>query len=143
MSDEHYRRLERMYVDAPVSRWYGATITVSEGRAEVRFAVRPEFLHAANAVHGSIYFRALDDAAFFSANSMVADVFVLTVSFTVQFIRPVATGALTASGRLVHGGRQLLHAESDLRDDAGRLLGRGLGVFSRSAIALTPEIGYR
>ncbi len=143
MSDEHYRRLERLYAGAPISRWYGARITVGEGRAEVTFDIRPEFHHAANAVHGSVYFRALDDAAFFAANSMVAEVFVLTVSFTVQFVRPVVDGKVTASGRLLHGGGRLLHATSELRDDAGRLLGSGTGVFARSRIALGPEIGYR
>src|SRR6185503_18075324 len=80
--DEHHRKLERLYAKAPVSRWYGATIAIDDARAEVRIAVRPEFHHAANAVHGSVYFRALDDAAFFAANSRVRDVLVLTVSYT-------------------------------------------------------------
>ena len=33
-------------------------------------------------------------------------------------------------------------AESDLLDEAGKLLARGSGVFTRSAIALDPSIGY-
>ena len=58
---EHYRKLERLYAAAPVSQWYGATIAIAEGQAEVRIATRTEFYHAAHAVHGSVYFRALDD----------------------------------------------------------------------------------
>ena len=34
--------------------------------------------HAANAAHGTIYFKMLDDAAFYAANSMVSDRFLLT-----------------------------------------------------------------
>jgi acyl-coenzyme A thioesterase PaaI-like protein len=34
--------------------------------------------HSIHAVHGSVYFKALDDAAFFAVNSLVEDVFVLT-----------------------------------------------------------------
>lgn len=139
---EHYHKLEHLYRAAPISRWYGITVNISDGHAEVRLPVRPEFYHAANAVHGSVYFRALDDAAFFAANSRVLDVLVLTVSFTVHFARPVASGELRAVGRLVHASGRLFMAESELLDDAGLLLARGSGVFTRSAIALDASIGY-
>jgi uncharacterized protein (TIGR00369 family) len=143
MSDvEHYRRLERLYAAAPVSRWYGSAIAIADGRAEVRLPTRQEFFHAAHAVHGSVYFRLLDDAAFFAANSRVRDVLVLTVSFTVQFARPVAQGELRAVGQVLHEGGRLLLAEADLVDEADALLAHGSGVFTRSAIALEPGIGY-
>src|SRR6266498_4812701 len=104
---EHHRKLERLYAAAPVSQWYGATITIGDGESEVRVTTRPEFYHAAHAVHGSVYFRALDDAAFFSVNSRVREVLVLTVSFTVHFARPVTSGELRARGRLLHGSGRL------------------------------------
>jgi uncharacterized protein (TIGR00369 family) len=131
-----------MYTAAPISRWYGISIAVADGAAEVRLPVRPEFYHAANAVHGSVYFRALDDAAFFAANSRVREVLVLTVSFTIQFARPIMNGEMRAVGRIVHESGRLFMAESDLFDDAGKLLGRGSGVFTRSSIALDASIGY-
>src|SRR5262245_4208730 len=141
-AEAHFRKLEHLYQVAPVSRWYGTSIRVGDGRAEVRFPVRPEFFHAAGAVHGSVYFRALDDAAFFAVNSRVREVLVLTVSFTVHFARPVATGELRAVGRLLHGGGRLFFAESDLWNDNGELLAHGSGVFARSAISLDSSIGY-
>ena len=140
--EEHYRKLERAYAGAPVSQWYGSTVSVADSRAEVRFAIRPEFHHAAHAVHGSVYFRALDDAAFFAVNSRVRDVFVLTVSFTVHFAGPVSSGEMRATGRILHGGGRLFMAESTLVNDAGEVLGHGSGVFTRSSIALGPGIGY-
>ena len=48
-SDEHYRKLERMYAGAPINEYYRPTLTVSEGAAEVVIAVRPDFFHAARA----------------------------------------------------------------------------------------------
>jgi len=141
-NDEHHRKLERLYASAPVTRWFGSRIAIGDGQAEVRIPVRPEFHHAANAVHGSIYFRALDDAAFFAANSRVADVFVLTVSYTVHFARPVTNGELRAVGRLMHASGRLFFAEAELVDGEGQLLGRGSGVFTRSSIALDPAVGY-
>jgi uncharacterized protein (TIGR00369 family) len=139
---EHFRRLERMYASAPITQGQGTTIRIEEGTAEVRLPVRRELHHAAGALHGSAYFRVLDDAAFFAANSRVPDVLVLTVSLTVHFIRPVIAGELRATGRLIHRGGQLLTAESQAFDGSGRLVGQGTGTFMRSRIPLDASIGY-
>ena len=141
-NDGHYRKLEQLYAAAPVTAWFGSSIRICDGQAIVRIPVRPEFYHAAGAVHGSVYFRALDDAAFFAANSRVEDGLVLTVSFTVHFTAPVREGELRAEGRVVHEAGRLVFAESELRDDGGGLLAKGSGTFTRSRIALTAEIGY-
>jgi uncharacterized protein (TIGR00369 family) len=142
MDDEHHRKLERLYASAPISRWQGATIEIGDGRSDVRIPVRPELFHSASAVHGSMYFRALDDAAFFAVNSRVRDVFVLTVSFTVHLARPVTSGELRATGRVLHASGRLFFADATLVDSQGQMLGQGSGVFTRSSIALEPGIGY-
>ena len=138
----HYRKLEQMYAVAPVSRWYGAAIRVSDGEASVRIPVRNDFYHAAAGVHGSVYFRALDDAAYFAVSSRVEDALMLTVSFTVHFTAPVQQGELHAEGRIVHEAGRLFVAHAELRDDKGCLLAVGSGTFTRSKVLLTPGIGY-
>jgi uncharacterized protein (TIGR00369 family) len=139
---EHYRKLERMYVSAPTNAYYAPTISIAEGRAEVTIAVRPEFFHAAGAVHGAVYFKLLDDAAFFAANSLVDDLFLVTVSFNLYLTRPVAEGQMRAVGRVVHHSRRLLIAEAELADASGREIARGSGTFMRSAIPLSSVAGY-
>ena len=139
---EHFRKLERLYHGAPINQFFRPTLAVSHGAAELVLPVRPEFFHAAHAVHGSIYFKALDDAAFFAVNSLVTDVFVLTASYNLYLTRPVTEGVLRALGRVVHRSRQLFLAEAELLDAEGRQVGRGSGSFMRSAIPLTPAVGY-
>jgi uncharacterized protein (TIGR00369 family) len=141
-SDEHYRRLERLYLSAPINRIFEPDIRVSEGAAEVGLAVQPAFHHAAHALHGSVYFKCLDDAAYFAANSVILDVFVLTVTFNIVLLRPVTTGRILASGRLVHTSRSLQVAEAELRDEHQKLVATGSGTFMRSTIALGPAVGY-
>ena len=138
----HYRKLEQLYASAPVTQWYGASLHITDGEATVRIPVRRDVLHAAGAAHGSVYFRALDDAAFFAVNSRVGDVFVLTVSFTAHFLVPARDGELIAVGRVVHEAGRLFVGESVVRDQSGRLLATGSGTFTRSSIALRPEMGY-
>jgi uncharacterized protein (TIGR00369 family) len=141
-NEEHYRRLERMYLSAPINAYYEPTIHISTGRAQVVIPVRRQLFHAADAVHGAVYFKLLDDAAFFAANSLVDDVFVLTVSFTVYFTRPVSQGEMKATGRVVHRSRRLVIAEAELVDSAGREIGRGSGTFMRSNVELSAVPGY-
>lgn len=142
MPEAHYRKLERMYLAAPTNEYYRPAIRISDSAAEIRIAVRRDFFHAANAVHGSVYFKALDDATFFAANSVVEDVFVLTVSFNLYLLRPVSDGEIVARGTLVSRSKRLLVAEGTLTDSRGHEIARGSGTFMPSTIALTPDIGF-
>ncbi|MCU0234719.1 MAG: PaaI family thioesterase [Thermoanaerobaculales bacterium] len=142
MTDDHFHRLERMYLAAPFNDAYRPTIAVRSGEAEITFAVGPHFHHAARSVHGAVYFKALDDAAFFAVNSLVEDVFVVTVSFNVYFVRPMGEGVVRCRGTVVNASRNLWVAESVLEDQDARLLGRGSGTFMRSRLALADAMGY-
>jgi uncharacterized protein (TIGR00369 family) len=140
---EHYRRLERMYLTkASINDYFNPSIAIGDGEAEIRIEVDPKFFHAAGAVHGTVYFKALDDAAYFAANSVVEDVFVLTTNFNIQLLRPVTEGILIAKGTLVSKTRSLLVADAELRDDRDRLVGRGTGNFMKSQMRLEDIQGY-
>ncbi|MFI5310360.1 MAG: PaaI family thioesterase [Gemmatimonadales bacterium] len=142
LDDEHFRKLERMYASAPINRYFRPALRVSEGGAEVTMTVRDDFFHAAHAVHGAVYFKALDDAAFFAASSLVTDVFMLTVSFNIQLLRPVSGGVLRAVGKVVHRSRSLILADAELTSDEGKPVARGSGSFMPGKTALSAAIGY-
>ena len=141
-NEEHYRKLENMYHSAPCNEYYEPSLKVKKGFAEIIIPVKKNFFHAAGAVHGSTYFKALDDAAFFSANSLVENVFVLTTNFTIYLTGPISSGKMRASGKVVKSTRSQLLAESILYDSKDREIARGIGSFVRSTIDLGPEIGY-
>lgn len=105
-------------------------------------AVRPDMHHAAHAAHGAVYFKMLDDAAFFAVQSLVTEVFVLTVSFSVYLLAPVVDGEMVATGNVVHQSKRLFLAESVIQV-GGQTVGRGNGSFMRSAVRLEEKIGYR
>ena len=86
-------------------------------------------------------FKALDDAAFFAAASVVPDRFVVTVSFTVYLTRPVTGGALRAEGQVTSQTTNLLVAESVLYN-GDREVARGSGTFMPSKVALNTALGY-
>ncbi len=140
----HYRALESLYGSAPVNALFDSRLEiVGEGRSRIEFVVTEAAYHAAGAAHGTIYFKMLDDAAFYAANTLVTDRFLLTTSFNLHFTKPVRAGKVVAEGRWVSGRRRVLVAESRLVDAEGDEIGRGTGTFMRSRIALSSLPGYR
>ncbi len=139
----HWQALERLYASAPINSLFESKIAIeAEGRAQIRFTVDARMHHAAGAAHGTIYFKMLDDAAFYAANTLVTDRFLLTTSFNLHFVRPLREGPVVAEGRWISGRRRVLVAESRLLDAEGEEIGRGTGTFMRSRIALSGLPGY-
>ncbi len=140
----HHRALEALYASAPVNSLFESRLEiVAEGQSRIRFRVDERVHHAAGAAHGTVYFKMLDDAAFYAANSMVSDRFLLTTAFNLHFTKPIRTGEVVAEGRWVSGRRRVFVAESRLIDAEGDEIGRGTGTFMRSHIALAGLPGYR
>ena len=139
----HYRALERLYRAAPVNALFPSQLEiVGEGRSRLTFTILPQVFHAAGAAHGTIYFKMLDDAAFYAANSLVTDRFLLTTSFNLHFTKPVRAGEVVAEGRWISGRKRVLVGEARLIDAEGDEIGRGTGTFMRSRIALSSLPGY-
>ena len=140
----HLRALESLYNSAPINRLFESRIVLpAAGRSEIRFSVRPDSFHAANAAHGTLYFKMLDDAAFYAANGLVSDRFLLTTAFNLHFTNPMRGGEARAEGRWISGKRRVFVAEARIVDADGEECARGTGTFMRSHIALSGLDGYR
>lgn len=140
--DQHYRCLESMYQAAPINKIYPPKMTVSKGEAVIEIELKKDYFHSAGAVHGSVYFKLLDDSAFFAANSLEEEVFVLTSSFTTYITRPVSSGKMRAVGKVVNKNRSQWIAESVVYDEENREIARGNGIFVRSKVLLKEADGY-
>ena len=145
MKDPHFEKLERMYLSAAINTdLYDSTqIEISQNKAVISLDISDKYFHALGALHGSVYFKLLDDASFFAVNSAVRDVFVLTASYHVHFLRPVMGGSITAIGELSEVSGKYFLANADLYDEKDRKVGFGSGRFVRSKIELNEEIGYK
>ena len=140
--DRHFVALQNMYLAAPINEFYGPSIEVSDSEAIIEIEVTGDLFHSFGAVHGSVYFKMLDDAAFFAANSLEREVFVLTTSFTTYLTRPVSSGILRSLGRVVNRNKSQFIAEAILYDSEDNEVGRGSGVFVRSKVPLSEARGY-
>jgi uncharacterized protein (TIGR00369 family) len=142
-AEAHYRALESLYAAAPINRLFHSRLEITgEGLARIHFDVEPGHFHAAGAAHGTTYFKMLDDAAFYAANSLVNDFFLLTTAFNLLLTRPMKEGPVIAEGRWVNGRRRVLVADARLIDSEGEEVARGTGTFMRSRIPLATLSGY-
>ncbi|MBC8319494.1 MAG: PaaI family thioesterase [Bacteroidetes bacterium] len=145
MNKSHFEKLERMYLQANVNKMIFDTTTckITKERSEISLVVSEKYFHALGAIHGSVYFKLLDDACFFSVNSIVEDVFVLTTSFNINLIRPANHGLIKAIGRVKFKSKELYVAEATLYNAEGREIAFGTGNFAKSKIPLSEDIGYK
>jgi uncharacterized protein (TIGR00369 family) len=140
----HFRSLESLYAAAPINRLFDSRLEiVAPGVARITFDLDERHFHAAGAVHGTSYFKMLDDAAFYACNSLVTDRFLLTTAFNLLFTRPLKAGRVIAEGRWVSGKRRVFVGDARLIDADGDEAARGTGTFMRSRIALSGLPGYR
>ena len=143
-AEAHFRALEALYRSAPVNALFDSRLAILEaGRSEIIFTVDPQTFHAAEAAHGTLYFKMLDDAAFYAANSLVTDRFLLTTAFNLHFTKPLRGGEARAEGRWISGRRRVFVAEARIVDADGEECARGTGTFLRSHIGLSGLAGYR
>src|SRR3989337_2006604 len=116
-AEAHLRALEALYGSAPINGLFESSIAIPKpGHSRIRFTVAPDSFHAAGAAHGTLYFKMLDDAAFYAANSLVTDRFLLTTAFNLHFTKPMRGGSAVAEGRWISGRRRVALGGARVRD---------------------------
>ncbi|MFP4417804.1 MAG: PaaI family thioesterase [Chitinivibrionales bacterium] len=138
----HFAGLESMYYAAPINTMYKPSISVSRGSCVIEMAADNQFFHSGGTLHGSIYFKMLDDAAFFAANSLSREFLLSTAQFSLHFIRAAGSGMITATGEILQRGKLLSVAESRLFDHKERLIAKGSGSFVSTGVLLKDAHGY-
>ena len=144
MNTEHFVKLKNMYLRANINTYIYDSIEceIELKKCTISMTISEKYFHSLGAIHGSVYFKMLDDSAFFAVNSIIQDVFVLTTSFNTNIVKPVNSGKIIAVGKVRFESKSLFIAESTLFDDNGNEVAFGTGHFVRSRISLTKEIGY-
>ena len=111
----------------PIARTLGLVlVSVEPGRAVVELAVDPaRHTNPMGTLHGGVLCDLADLAMGVAYGGTLADdESFTTVELTTNFLRPVWRGTLTASARVVHGGRSVGLVECDVTDAHGRLVAR-------------------
>ena len=133
-----------MYLNANINTMMFSTTTakISEAKAEIGLTISKKHFHALGAIHGSVYFKLLDDSAYFAVSSLIKDYFILTTSFNLNIIKPASKGILTGIGKVKFQSKNIFTAESKIIDEQGNEIAFGTGNFLKSKVPLSKDIGY-
>lgn len=110
----------------PVARLIGFTLTdVEPGRAVVTFEAGPQHANPMGTLHGGVLCDVADAAMgmAYAATLDEGETFT-TLELKINYLKPVRTGVLTATGRVVKGGRTVGLVECDVVDAKERLVAR-------------------
>lgn len=121
------RRIQRGELPPPpVATLIGFTIgSIEPGRVVMEMDAGPQHANPMGTVHGGILCDLADAAMGMAyASSLDEGETFTTLELKINFLKPVWTGRLTATGRLVKGGRTVGLTECDVVDDKDRLVAR-------------------
>lgn len=115
---------------APVARLVDAQLeSVDPGRVQVRYAVKPEFMHPGRAVQGGIVTAYADMAMALAAHTLLAEgEYLATSQLSISFLAPVTQGPVFAEGTVVKRGRGTLFLEAVVKDGDGAELARATSI---------------
>ena len=143
MQEQHFKKLENMYHAAPFQELIKSKLKITQGEAELEMEIDPILHHAANAIHGFVYFKMMDDVAIFAANSLEKEFFLLTSSFNLYFLRPVQYGKIRGVGKVVSKTKTQYIAGAVIYNDENKEIGRGSGTFAISRKPFADVPGYK
>jgi uncharacterized protein (TIGR00369 family) len=110
----------------PIAELIGFTLTsIEPGRAVIDFTAEPRHANPMGTLHGGVLGDIADAAMGMAwASTLGEGETFTTLELKINFLRPVWTGRLTATGRVVSGGRTVGLLECDVTDDKQRLVAR-------------------
>ncbi len=139
INSQHFRRLEHIYADKPMSPRDMDNVAVALGRAELSAQIDTGQLSPQALANHTHYHDMLADAASLAAGSLVEDRVVVAEQFDMHVLKPGYSGTVMASARVALAQPPRYRVEVQLTNGAGEVLARGSGVFTPSTTELPPD----
>lgn len=144
-SHDHFQALIALFNAAPINQkiYESSRLEISEGKAEYFLSIESQYFHGGGALHGSVYFKMLDDSAYFAAASHEKEFFMVTKSYEIDFLRPVKVERLKAIAEVQNEQGREITVEARLFNEQEKLVGKGRGVFVPTSMRLEDLDDYQ
>jgi acyl-CoA thioesterase len=117
-------RARNAFAAVPYAKFLGLQLgEVRPGEVSIHLSVRDELKQNQGVVHGGAIASLIDTASAFAVLTQVdVDERVTTTDLTIHYLRPVTSGRMTATARIIRGGRRLFVLSVDVHDHADALI---------------------
>jgi uncharacterized protein (TIGR00369 family) len=112
-------RAQAAFAAVPYAKFLGLELgEFSNSQVSIHLRVREELLQNQGVVHGGAIASLIDTASAFAVLSQIAlHEKVTTTDLTIHYLRPITSGRMTATAKVVRGGRRLFVLSIDVRSD--------------------------
>ena len=117
-------------------------LEVEPRRSTVRVAWRPDLAGPGGLLHGGITAALIDTGTAYALllcdelrDTLRDGGSLVTIDLRIKYLRPVSAGAITCASRVTRLGRQIIHMEAVITNDADKEVARGDAIYT----AVTPE----
>lgn len=107
------------------------------GRSVARVRMQPELANPVGLMHGGVIASLIDTGIAYALllqedvqDALHAGRSLVTVDLRVKYLRPVSAGSITCESRVVRMGRQIIHADAIVTNDAGKEVARGDAIYT-------------
>jgi uncharacterized protein (TIGR00369 family) len=117
------RRMESM----PFNKLLGIRLVrIHKDGVSIACQLRPELMNASGVLHGGVTATLADSALGIAITMRLGRIAATTVEMKLNYMRPVATGKITARARILRMGSSLCIGRVDLFNDAKEQVGAAL-----------------
>jgi uncharacterized protein (TIGR00369 family) len=121
---------------SPYQRFLGLELVrYEDGLCEIHMPFREELLREEGSdwLHGGVISALIDIAGDYAVETKTGGD-VPTIDLRVDYLRPAKRGSLIAIGRVIKVGRRVNVADVEVKDETGRLVATGRGVYATPAM---------
>jgi len=117
-------RAESAFAAVPYARFLGLKLgELAPGEVTIHLDIRDDLKQNQGVVHGGAIASLIDTAAAFAVLTQI-DLHerVTTIDLTIHYLRPAIQGRLTATSRIIRGGRRLFVLSVEVHNEANALI---------------------
>ena len=109
LDDVRWDRIHEAFASVPYAKLIGLELgEMKPGEATLHLDIRDELKQNQGVIHGGAVASLIDSAAAFAVvTRLEPGERVTTTDLTIHYLRPITSGRLTATARIVRGGRRL------------------------------------
>lgn len=117
-------RIHEAFATVPYAKFLGLELgEMKSGEANLHLEVRDELRQNQGVIHGGAVASLIDTASAFAVvTQLELHERVTTTDLTIHYLRPVTTGRLTATARIIRGGRRLFVISVEVTDAEQKLV---------------------
>lgn len=140
--EENYKKRVNTF---PFVRLMGMRLLLArEGKSVMECRIRKLLQNSAGTLHGGVMGAFVDMSVYTALRSLVPlSRRMTTVEYKVNFLKPVASGVITAHGTALRVGKTIAAGSTEIRDEGGEVVAFGSATFyilGTKAKALGPAI---